>query len=77
MVQRAEPMRRKHSEPPLEWIEVRLDDGLYIGRYAVRDGMTTVQHASGQKKVMRANTGTNLGLAMLILSEFDAPSGAR
>ncbi len=63
-------MAIRRPKPPLEWNEVRADDGTIIGWYGIRDGMITVRHAGGGQKTTRAGPlEATPGLARLILSE--------
>jgi hypothetical protein len=63
-------MARKRPPLPLEWSEIRSDEGAVIGRYALRDGVIFVRHPDGWEKRTHASAGgANEGLARLILSE--------
>ena len=48
-------MMIRRPKPPLEWNEVRVDDGTVIGWDGIRDGRITVRHAEGGTKTSRAD----------------------
>ena len=71
VTKRPSSMVTKRPSSPLEWNEVRSDEGAVIGRYAARDGMITVQYATGGEKTTQASAvGGNEGLARIMLSEL-------
>ena len=71
-------MSSKRRQPPLEWNEIRSAEGAVIGRYAVHNGMITVQHPSGGEKTTHIGPPNAVsGLARLMLSEFQNPKSPR
>jgi hypothetical protein len=64
-------LARKRPPSPVEWIEVRSDEGVLIGRYSIQGRMITVRHRTGgEKSTQVSGVGDNEGLARIILSEF-------
>jgi hypothetical protein len=75
-IRRNSAMWGRRREPPLEWTDVRSDDGTVIGSYVVRAGMITVRYRGGpQTRTIVSAACDHDDLARVMLS--DLPSNCR